>query len=100
MKEGALRATRANSESTMKVEVQEAKERLDELMNEAADGAEVVIERGDGAAFRLVLVLQRRVAGLHPGAIVMSKDFDEPLPDSVWFSETDPLDDTADEGSA
>ncbi len=64
-----------------KVEVQEAKERLDELIDEAADGAEVVIERGDGAAFRLVPVLKRRVAGLHPGTIVMSEDFGEPLPD-------------------
>lgn len=62
--------------------MQEAKERLDELMDEAAGGAEVVIERGDGVAFRLVPVLKRRVAGLHPGAIVMSDDFDEPLPDS------------------
>ena len=83
-----------------KVEVREAKERLDELMDEAADGTEVVIERGDGAVFRLVPVLRHRVAGLHPGAIVMSDDFDEPLPESFWFSETDPLDEGSDEGGA
>ena len=26
-----------------------------------------------------------RVAGLHPGAIVMSPDFDDPLPDEFWL---------------
>jgi antitoxin (DNA-binding transcriptional repressor) of toxin-antitoxin stability system len=70
-----------------KVPIEEAKERLAELMDEAAGGDEVVIERGDGAAVRLVPVLKKRVAGLHPGAIVMSDDFDEPLPDSFWFGE-------------
>ncbi len=79
-----------------KVEVQEAKESLDELMDEAAGGGEVVIERGDGAAFRLVPVLKRRIAGLHPGAIGVSDDFDDPLPDSFWSSETDPLNKDAD----
>ncbi len=71
-----------------KIELEEAKERLGEVMDETADGAEVVIERGDGAAFRLVPVLKRRVAGLHPGAIVMGDNFDELLPDSFWLSAT------------
>jgi hypothetical protein len=26
-----------------------------------------------------------RVAGLHPGAIVMAADFDAPLPDEFWL---------------
>ena len=26
-----------------------------------------------------------RIAGLHPGAIEMSADFDEPLPDAFWL---------------
>ncbi len=60
-------------------------------MDEAAGGDEVVIERGDGAAVRLVPVLKKRVAGLRPGAIIMSDDFDDPLPDSFWFGENDPL---------
>ena len=28
-----------------------------------------------------------RRAGLHPGAMVMSEDFDEPLPDRFWLGE-------------
>ena len=28
-----------------------------------------------------------RIMGLHPGAIVMSDDFDDPLPDSFWLGE-------------
>lgn len=28
---------------------------------------------------------RERVAGLHPGAIVMSPDFDAPLPDEFWL---------------
>jgi Protein of unknown function (DUF2281) len=32
-----------------------------------------------------------RVLGLHAGQGWTSDDFDEPLPDDFWFSETDPL---------
>jgi antitoxin (DNA-binding transcriptional repressor) of toxin-antitoxin stability system len=39
------------------VDPQEARVRLDELMDEAAAGEEVVIARGDGATFRIVPVL-------------------------------------------
>lgn len=28
-----------------------------------------------------------RTPGLHPGAFVMSDDFDDPLPDSFWLGE-------------
>ena len=28
---------------------------------------------------------RERVAGLHPGAIVMAPDFDAPLPDEFWL---------------
>ena len=30
---------------------------------------------------------QKRVLGLHRGAMTTSEDFDEPLPDDFWFSE-------------
>ena len=29
----------------------------------------------------------KRRAGMHPGAMVMSDDFDEPLPNSFWLGE-------------
>lgn len=41
-----------------KVDLKEAKTRLAELVEEAAQGEEVVIERGDGATFRIVPVVR------------------------------------------
>ena len=66
------------------VELQEAKVRLTELIDEAACGEEVVITRGDGAAFRIIPVSQPTPYpkfGSAKGQIEMSEDFDEPLDD-------------------
>ena len=30
---------------------------------------------------------KERIPGLHPGAFVISDDFDDPLPDSFWLGE-------------
>jgi hypothetical protein len=30
---------------------------------------------------------KERIPGLHPGAFVVSDDFDDPLPDSFWLGE-------------
>ena len=68
-----------------KVEPGEAQQRLPELIEEAARGEEVVISRGDGAAFRLVPVLEPkrrpREFGSLKGRIHIADDFDDPLPD-------------------
>lgn len=67
------------------INVKEAQERLPELIDEATSGEDVVIERGDGAAVRLVPVVQPerrpRTFGSARGLIHMSDDFDEPLED-------------------
>ncbi|MEL6260221.1 MAG: DUF2281 domain-containing protein [Cyanobacteria bacterium J06626_6] len=31
--------------------------------------------------------ISKRKGGLHPGAFIMSDDFDDPLPDSFWLGE-------------
>ena len=62
----------------------EAQQRLPELLDEAADGATVVIERGDGSAFQIVPAgeaRQERTFGRDKGKIWMSDDFDAPLPE-------------------
>lgn len=41
-----------------KIDLKEAETRLAELVEEAARGEEVVIERGDGATFRIVPVVR------------------------------------------
>lgn len=68
-----------------KVKLDEAQHRLPELIEEAANGEDVVISRGDGADFRLVPVLEptrrpRKGGGLK-GLLVVPDDFDDPLPD-------------------
>ena len=50
------------------------------LLSLVADGTEVVLTEDNSPIARLVPI-SKRVAGLHTGAIWMSEDFDEPLPD-------------------
>jgi len=72
---------------TETVDVEEAKERLPELVSLALEGNEVIISEGDRPVARLVPFSgtgQRRVADLNKGEIWMSDDFDEPLPDEFW----------------
>lgn len=65
-----------------KIDVNEAGEHLRELIEEASHGGEVVITRGDGAAFKLVPAPEtgpRPRFGSAEGEVWMSEDFDEPL---------------------
>lgn len=71
------------------VEANEAKEQFFALLEMAKAGNEVIISEGDAPVARLTGVPQpngdtKRIAGLHKGAITISDDFDEPLPDSFW----------------
>lgn len=65
------------------ISVEEARDRLPELMDEAAEGEEVVIARADGTAFRLVPVeiAPRPRFGSARGLFTMADDFDAPLED-------------------
>ena len=66
------------------VDVNQAKAQLDHLVEQAARGEEVVITRGDGAAFKLVPVLEgepRPRFGSAKGEVRIGDDFDEPLSD-------------------
>jgi antitoxin (DNA-binding transcriptional repressor) of toxin-antitoxin stability system len=65
------------------ISMEEAQDRLPELMDEAAEGEEVVIARADGTAFRLVPVeiAPRPRFGSARGLFTMADDFDAPLED-------------------
>lgn len=66
------------------VSLEEAKEQLHVLVEEVAQGEEVVITRGDGASFKIVPTTskkQRPVFGSGRGLFKMADDFDEPLDD-------------------
>lgn len=64
------------------VDVNEAGKHLRELVDEAARGGEVIITRGDGAAFKLVPapeIQPRPRFGSAKGEVWLSDDFDAPL---------------------
>jgi antitoxin (DNA-binding transcriptional repressor) of toxin-antitoxin stability system len=66
------------------VNIHEAKTHLSRLVNEALEGEEIVIARGNVPLIRLeVLASARRVRtfGFAEGLIAMSDDFDTPLDD-------------------
>ncbi|HEV7889488.1 MAG TPA: type II toxin-antitoxin system prevent-host-death family antitoxin [Pyrinomonadaceae bacterium] len=72
---------------TKTVDVEEAKNRLSELVSLALEGNEVIISEGDKPVARLVPFSHeegRRVADLNKGEIWTSDDFDDPLPDEFW----------------
>lgn len=68
---------------------------LAEVVALAREGAEVVLTRGHQPVAKVVPIAgppaalnaapQPRKLGLHPGAWVVSDDFDEPLPDEFWL---------------
>ncbi len=74
-----------------KVNVNEAKERLPELLDEVDKGEEVVIIKGDGATYKITVVTletAKRTAGLGRGSVLyMSDDFDEESPEInvLWY---------------
>jgi antitoxin (DNA-binding transcriptional repressor) of toxin-antitoxin stability system len=73
--------------SVTTVDVQELASRFAEVMSLAATGTEVIVTEGQIARARLVPLLpgQVRVAGLHPGAMSPTEDFDAPLPEEFWL---------------
>lgn len=66
------------------VALQEAETQLAQLIEEVANGEEVVITRRDGAAFRIVPIhttKPRPKFGSAQGLVKMADDFDDPLED-------------------
>ena len=71
-----------------KVEVDEAKEHLSDLIDEALQGIEVVLTKDKKPVVKLVPVSDqeaRPVFGSARGLIWLSPDFDEPLEDFVQY---------------
>jgi len=68
---------------TKTVDVHEAETHLAELLSLVTTGIEVILMKGNTPLARIVPITESstpRVAGLHPGSIRTSEDFDEPLP--------------------
>ena len=72
---------------TKTVDVHEAQAHLTELLSLVTVGIEIILMEGSTPLARIVPMAGAttpRVAGLHPGAIWTSEDFDEPLPEEFW----------------
>ena len=73
--------------TTTTVDIRETQPPLSELLRLALAGTEVLIVEGNTPLARLIAVTvpdKKRVAGLNSGAISVSEDFDEALPDEFW----------------
>jgi antitoxin (DNA-binding transcriptional repressor) of toxin-antitoxin stability system len=73
--------------ATRTVDILKSQPQLAELLQLTAAGNDVIIVEGSKPLARLVHIgsgQKKRVAGLNPGAISTSDDFDEPLPDEFW----------------
>lgn len=77
--------------TTQTVTVEDAQVRLEELLNLAQTGTEIIIAEGGQPLARLVAIAEakpkRRIAGLDRGKIWMSDDFDAPLPNELWVAQ-------------
>lgn len=69
---------------TVTVDVSELPGKLSELVKLATDGAEVIVRDGHTTA-KLVAPAEREwKLGMHPGAMVMRADFDDPMDEDNW----------------
>lgn len=74
---------------TQTVTVDEAQDKLQDLLAHALAGDELIITEDGAPVARLVPIAahsnsKKRVAGLNRGTISASDDFDDPLPDAFW----------------
>jgi len=72
---------------TKTIDVQETQPRWSELLSWVLTGTEIIFAKGSTPLARLMPLAssaQPRQPGLHTGAIWMSHDFDQPLPDEFW----------------
>jgi prevent-host-death family protein len=76
---------------TQTVSVDEAQNKLQDLLAEALAGNEEIITEHGTPVARLVPVVvpskEKPVAGLNLGSISTSEDFDEPLPHEFWLGQ-------------
>ncbi len=76
--------------ATKTIDIREAQTQLNELLSLALQGTEIIFAKDNTPLARLIPVSgtasQSRIAGLHKGAIWISDDFDDPLPDAFWLT--------------
>ena len=70
------------------IEVHDLPERIQEMLEEARIGHEVIVTVDSLPRARLIPLPEnkRRVLGLNVGTVQMADDFDAPLPEEFWTS--------------
>ena len=71
---------------TVQVNIYEAKSKLSKLINQVIDGEEVIVAKSGKPVARLVPFekpLQNRKPGSAKGKLIISEDFDSPLPEDI-----------------
>lgn len=72
------------------VDMLDAQKRLPELVSSLRTGLEIILTKDNVPIARLTQASSvssgkgKRIAGLHPGAMTESSDFNDPLPESFW----------------
>lgn len=75
----------------IQIDVNDLPAQLTNIVAQAEAGDEVVVTQNGSPMVKLspiVVAKKPRVFGLHPGAMVMAPDFDDPLPDEFWLGES------------
>jgi prevent-host-death family protein len=76
---------------TQTVSIDEAQNKLQDLLARALAGDEVIITDSGKPVARLVPLVahpqNKRIPGLHRGTISTSEDFDEPLANEFWLGQ-------------
>lgn len=75
---------------TQTVDIAKAQMSIKELLSLLTEDTEIVLTNGEIPIARLLSVNPSsfnspRIPDLHPNAIIISEDFDEPLPDEFWL---------------
>ncbi|MBI3267628.1 MAG: hypothetical protein HYZ53_01295 [Planctomycetes bacterium] len=73
------------AEST--IDLNDAETKIEKILMLLAEGTEVILTRGRQPVARVVPIdstAGARTPGLHPGAMMPSPDFDDPLSEEVW----------------
>ena len=83
MRNTSSRSYRASDAIALHIDLEQAKSRLEELIERVAHGEDVVITKSDQPVARLSAIegKRQRQFGSVKGQIWMSDDFDEPLED-------------------
>jgi antitoxin (DNA-binding transcriptional repressor) of toxin-antitoxin stability system len=72
---------------TISIDISSVQPNLTDLLSSLAEGSEIILTQGDTPVAYLVPAnspSHPRIPGLHPGAIQINENFDQPLPDSFW----------------